>query len=205
MTTGTPTESKQSRNNRLVRRAQAGDLAARNELIEANYGLILSAVNGPNLYGADRDVYISYATEAFIRCVKSFDPDKGTHLSTYVCGSMRKEIYRAYHCERGVISTPELGRKRTTPECWAAAARAKVTQAVPMALAAPTERTADRSGQMLLWSYIDALEPTEREVITHTLRGFTERTIAGMMGISRGQVNKVKHEAFDTLRQLMVA
>jgi len=203
--TTTTTESKQSRNNRLVRRAQAGDIAARNELIEANYGLILSAVNGPTLYGADRDAYISYATEAFIRCVKSFNPDKGIHLSTYVCGSMRKEIYRAYHCERGVISTPELGRKRTTLECWEAAARAKVTQAVPMALAAPTERTADRSGQMLLWSYIDALEPSQREVVTDLMRGHKQHQIAERLGVSRGRVQQLKAQAFDTLRQLMVA
>lgn len=191
-----------TRNNELIRKAQTGDIEARNALITENKGLIFNAAKRAKHRKDTVEQHIYAATIAFIRCVNAFDPDKGVAFSTYVTRSMVMEVYRHMNGERGVITVPELTGK-SSKDRWEAADRARHTISVyaPAAngLAShPIQEPHPKQGK--LWEWVADLPDVQREVITLRLRGLTQPQISAVTGLSRGMVHVHNQAAIAMLR-----
>lgn len=67
----------------LIERSQAGDVSARNTLVERNYGLIFSrAASHARMRGGRAEDFLGEAVIAYIRAIGKFDLSRGLRLST---------------------------------------------------------------------------------------------------------------------------
>lgn len=68
---------------RYLALAKAGDLEARNLLIERNLRLVAHIMKKYYAQTADQEDLISIGTIGLIKGISTFDPDKGARLATY--------------------------------------------------------------------------------------------------------------------------
>lgn len=78
----------------LLRKAQAGDKAARNELISCNLRLVLSVVQKFTNRGENLDDLFQVGCVGLIKAIDNFDPDLGVKFSTYGVPMIIGEIRR---------------------------------------------------------------------------------------------------------------
>ena len=80
--------------NELLRRAHAGDKAARNLLVECNLKMVLSAVQRFSGRGGNPDDLFQVGCIGLIKAIERFDIELGLRLSTYafslIIGEMRR-------------------------------------------------------------------------------------------------------------------
>lgn len=188
----------------LVRKAQAGSIEARNQLIEENLGLLYSTIRSMNLPRTDADEHLSVAVDAFIRCINAFDPDRGIALSTYAARSIRLEVYRQHNSDRGPVRVPEID-KRSTPDRRRLAENARVSKRIhpDLPVFAPiTEEPPQAEIQGKLWPWIENL-PYEHQVAAHCLAmGMSVNQHADVAGIGWDTAKKHRHAAVYALRIL---
>lgn len=78
----------------LIRRAQAGDKSATEELITGNSGLIWAVVRRYTGRGTDSDDLYQLGCLGFLKAVEGFDTEYGTQFSTYAVPKIAGEIRR---------------------------------------------------------------------------------------------------------------
>lgn len=78
----------------LIRRAQAGECAAEEQLLEENSGLIWSIAKRFFGRGTDPDDLYQLGCMGFIKAVRGFDEAYGTRFSTYAVPKISGEIRR---------------------------------------------------------------------------------------------------------------
>lgn len=78
----------------LVKRAQAGDKQASEQMIVENSGLIWSVARRYFGRGVDADDLYQLGCLGFLKAVQGFDPDYGTQFSTYAVPKIAGEIRR---------------------------------------------------------------------------------------------------------------
>ena len=118
----------------LLRRARAGDKAARQSMIEGNLRLVLSVVQRFSQRGENMDDLFQVGCIGLIKAISNFDPDKQVRFSTYgvpmiagevrrylrdnsairVSRSIRDVAYRVLQCKEAL--TTRLGREPTLEE-----------------------------------------------------------------------------------------
>ena len=118
----------------LLRRAKAGDTAAREKLIEGNLRLVLSVIQRFAGRGENPDDLFQVGCIGLIKAIANFDPDKQVRFSTYgvpmiagevrrylrdnsairVSRSLRDVAYRVLQCKEA--RTAELGREPSLEE-----------------------------------------------------------------------------------------
>ena len=75
-----------------VARMLAGDLEARNTLVEHNLRLVAHIVKKYYAQSVDQDDLISIGTIGLIKGISSFDPAKGARLATYAARCIENTI-----------------------------------------------------------------------------------------------------------------
>ena len=75
-----------------LRRLAAGDVDARNELIEHNLRLVAHIIKKYYSTGVDTDDLISIGTIGLIKAISSFSPERGTRLATYTARCIENAI-----------------------------------------------------------------------------------------------------------------
>ena len=118
----------------LLRRAKAGDTAAREKLIEGNLRLVLSVIQRFDKRGESPDDLFQVGCVGLLKAIANFDPDKNVRFSTYgvpmiageirrylrdnsairVSRSLRDTAYRVLQCREAL--TRRLGREPGLPE-----------------------------------------------------------------------------------------
>lgn len=78
-----PKPLSQEEERRYLALAKAGDLEARNLLIERNLRLVAHIMKKYYAQTADQEDLISIGTIGLIKGISTFDPDKGARLATY--------------------------------------------------------------------------------------------------------------------------
>lgn len=78
----------------LIRRSQAGDRSATEELLSGNMGLIWSVARRFFGRGVDGDDLYQLGCVGFLKAIDGFDPDFGTQFSTYAVPKIAGEIRR---------------------------------------------------------------------------------------------------------------
>lgn len=101
----------------LARRIQAGDLEARNELVERNEPLAIDWARRFDLV-CDEDAY-QEARLGLMEAADRFDPDAGTKFSTYAVHWLRLKLVRWRWTRRQIIRIPayQQYRSNTKNEC----------------------------------------------------------------------------------------
>lgn len=119
----------------LAAKIQAGDEAAREQMIKANLRLVVKIAKDYSNYGLPLVDLISEGNMGLMKAVERFDPEKGGKLSTYAAWWIKQSIKRALANQSktirlpvhmvdkiarmrrvAVVLTEEIGREPTTEE-----------------------------------------------------------------------------------------
>lgn len=173
-----------------LERFAAGDLEARNVLIEHNLRLVAHIIKKYYTQADDADDLISIGTIGLIKGINTYRPEKGVRLATYASRCCENEIlmyFRALKKSAGDVSLSESidvdgdGNTLSLMDI--------ISQEDDMA-----ERIGDCETCLRLREYVDSvLSEREAEIIKlrYGLRGskpLTQRETATLCGISRSYV-----------------
>ena len=81
-------------------RAKAGDLEARNILIERNLRLVAHIMKKYYTQSSDQEDLISIGTIGLIKGIETFDGSKGARLATYAARCVENEILMYFRSQR---------------------------------------------------------------------------------------------------------
>lgn len=186
-----------------LRRSAAGDLEARNILIQRNLRLVAHIMKKYYAQGSDQEDLISIGTVGLIKGITTFDPDKGARLATYAARCVENEILMYFRSQKKSAQDVSLsdyidsgsdgaalslmdvvGEEPDLPELLAAKEQsAKLRQAVRQCLTARERRV------IVLRYGLDGEEPRR------------QRETAKLCGISRSYVSRIEKKALQKLRR----
>lgn len=181
--------------------AQAGDLQARNILIERNLRLVSHIMKKYYTQTSDQEDLISIGTIGLIKGISTFDPSKGARLATYAARCVENEILMHFRAQRksaqdvSLSDYIETGADGTPLELMDV-----VSQDCDL-----LEQVSARETVHQLHRAIDScLTDQERQVILlrYGLNGPPKRQqeVAEMTGISRSYVSRIEKRAMEKLR-----
>lgn len=190
---------------RYLALAQAGDLEARNILIERNLRLVAHIMKKYYAQTSDQEDLISIGTIGLIKGITTFDPSKGARLATYAARCVENEILMYFRAQRKSAQDVSLSDYIETG-----------TDGAPLQLMDVVSEDCDlleqvSSREMVgqLRQAIDAcLTDQERQVILlrYGLDGQSpkrQREVAQITGISRSYVSRIEKRALQKLRQTL--
>ena len=188
-----------------LERAAAGDLEARNILIERNLRLVAHIMKKYYAQAADQEDLLSIGTIGLIKGIESFDSSKGARLATYAARCVENEIlmyFRSQKKSAGDISlsdTIETGKDGTAlsvqdvvaseEDLFEDLARKEDARKLRLAIA---ERLTEREREVIRLRY--GLEDAAPQ---------RQQDVARRLGISRSYVSRIEKKALEKLRQAL--
>ena len=193
-----PEEEKQ-----YLERCAAGDLEARNVLVEHNLRLVAHIVKKYYAQTGDQDDLISIGTIGLIKGISTFKADKNVRLATYASRCIENEILmylRARKKGGKEISLYEpIGTDRDGNEIRLYDIIETTDTDVP-------EKLYLKENIQKLYEKVESeLSPRERLVLKmryglYNGEEYTQREIASLLGISRSYVSRIEKSAVEKLR-----
>ena len=183
----------------------AGDMNARNVLIERNLRLVAHIMKKYYAQTADQEDLISIGTIGLIKAIESFDGSKGARLATYAARCVENEILMHFRAQKKTSQDVSLSDYIETGTDGTALALMDVVSSDMDLL----ERVSDREQLRKLCRAVDeVLSPRERQVIVlrYGLGGgapLRQREVAQVTGISRSYVSRMEKKALQALRQAL--
>lgn len=181
----------------LARRVQAGDRAAREELVMRNQGLVHYVAR--RFFSHDPALSWDDLTQegqiGLLKAVDSYNPDVGTRFSTHAVWWIRQAIGRRV-LESGRIRVG--GHRKLSAKSLAAAQAARVvldldgpispqdSRELGWVLAAGTDVEEQALNNVLLEQALASISPQARKALRLRLAGLTNAEIGRQMGVSRG-------------------
>ena len=191
---------------RLVELSLAGDLEARNSLIEHNLRLVAHVVKKYYTVSSDTEDLISIGTIGLIKGVNTYRPDKGVRLATYAARCAENEIlmyFRSIKKSSGDVSLSEAldtdSEGNSLSLMYVLAVEDDLSERVSMKESARAVRRCVES----------ELTERESEIIRarYGLGGdtpLTQRECAARLGISRSYVSRIEKRAIEKLRSALI-
>ena len=186
-----------------LEQAAAGDLAARNQLIEHNLRLVAHIIKKYYAAAGDQDDLISIGVIGLIKAIRTFDPSKNTRLATYAARCVENEIFMHFRTLRRVSCEVSLSEPIDT-DC-------EGNTLELMDILSSEEDMCEnllKSDKIaLLRAYLQSeLDAREREIMIlryglNERRPLTQRETAERLGISRSYVSRIEKAAIEKLRQ----
>lgn len=186
---------------------QAGDLNARNKLIEHNLRLVAHIAKKYTATVRDSEDLLSIGTIGLIKGISSFNPKKGARLATYAARCIENEILmmlRAKKKEQGDVSLNEaIGKDKEGNQIMLIDVMQNEDVEVFEKINAGIEV------QQLYRNIQSELDPREKKVILlryglidgHPL---PQRVIAKKLGISRSYVSRIEKKAVSKLKKGLI-
>ena len=175
---------------RLLRLAQNGDTAAKEQLIRDNQALVWSIVKRYTGRGTEAEDLFQLGSIGLLKAIEGFDCTYGTRFSTYAVPKISGEIRRFLRDDGAMKvsrSVKELGyRVHTAREQMLGEACMEERVVESLALREAMERLDVRSQHILLLRYF---------------RGQTQQACARQLGISQVQVSRLEKKAVQQLRK----
>ena len=186
-------------------RFAAGDMEARNKLIEHNLRLVAHIVKKYYAAGCDQDDLISIGTIGLIKGISSYKTDKGVKLATYVSRCIENEILMYFRSEKknaGLVSLSDSPDGDSDGESLSL--EDTLCDDFDM-----VEELGNRELCASLRSLMDqVLDEREKEILIlrYGLRSghpLPQRDVAEQTGISRSYVSRIEKKALEKLRIVM--
>ena len=187
---------------RYLALSAAGDLEARNILIERNLRLVAHIMKKYYAMESDQEDLISIGTIGLIKGITTFDASKGARLATYAARCVENEILMHFRSQKKSAQDVSLSDFIETGADGAPLERMDVVSDDCDLL----EQVATRESVRQLRRAVDAvLTEQEKEVVTlrYGLDGSSplrQREVAEKTGISRSYVSRVEKRALEKLR-----
>ena len=185
-----------------LEKAAAGDLEARNILIERNLRLVAHIMKKYYAQTSDQEDLISIGTIGLIKAVSTFDAGKGIRLATYAARCVENEILMHFRSQRKSASDVSLSDYIETGKDGTALSLMDVVCQDDDLF----DRVSNREDVRLLRQYIDqVLDPREQKVLTlrYGLDGkepLPQREVAQQCNISRSYISRSEKKALEKLR-----
>lgn len=185
-----------------LEKAAAGDLEARNILIERNLRLVAHIMKKYYAQTSDQEDLISIGTIGLIKAVSTFDAGKGIRLATYAARCVENEILMHFRSQRKSASDLSLSDYiETGKDGTALSLMDVVCQDDDM-----FDRISSREDVRLLRQYMgEVLDDREQKVLTlrYGLDGkepLPQREVAQQCNISRSYISRIEKKALEKLR-----
>lgn len=183
--------------------AQAGDLDARNVLIERNLRLVAHIMKKYYAQTSDQEDLISIGTIGLMKGISTFDPSKGARLATYAARCVENEILMHFRAQRKSAQDVSLSDYIETG-----------TDGAPLQLMDVVSEDCDLLEQVSAKEMVVSLRKAmdsclteqERQVIQlrYGLSGQgakRQREVAEITGISRSYISRIEKRALQKLRR----
>ncbi len=191
---------------RLVELSLAGDLEARNSLIEHNLRLVAHVVKKYYTVSSDTEDLISIGTIGLIKGVNTYRPDKGVRLATYAARCAENEIlmyFRSIKKSSGDVSLSEAldtdseGNSLSLMDVLAVeddlAERVSMKESARAVRRCVESELTERESEIIRARYgLDGDTP------------LTQRECAARLGISRSYVSRIEKRAIEKLRAALI-
>ncbi len=186
-------------------RCAAGDLDARNVLVERNMRLVAHIIKKYYTQSVDQDDLISIGTIGLIKGITSYKPEKNVKLATYAARCIENEIlmyFRSRRKQQGEVSLSEaLESDRDGNDL-------SLMDVVGVEDTMLEDLDARESGLKVRRLVEEVLTEREADVIRqrYGLGGAkprTQREIAQIYGISRSYVSRIEKKALGKLEEAM--
>ncbi len=185
-----------------LERSAAGDMEARNKLIEHNLRLVAHIIKKYYSATNDQDDLISIGVIGLIKAIKTFDISKNTRLATYAARCVENEIFMHFRTLRRISCEVSLSEPIDT-DCEGNTLELMDILSFEEDM---FENLLQSDKIVLLRSYIQTeLDPREREILIlryglNDKQPLTQRETAERLGISRSYVSRIEKAAIETLR-----
>ncbi len=176
-----------------IKRMQAGDESARDELIEHNLRLVAYIARKYVRAGRDSDDVVSIGIIGLIKAVSTYDPAKGVALSSYASRCVENEILMSLRVEKKQVGEVSLNESIGTDSDGNDVALCDI-------LGTDADEVVDQVQSRLDVERVEramqrALTKRERTVVSlrFGLGGhyrMTQREVASLLGISRSYVSR---------------
>lgn len=184
-------------------RCAAGDMDARNKLVEHNLRLVAHIVKKYYTQADNQDDLISIGTIGLIKAVNTFRPDRNIRLATYAARCIENEILMFFRSQRKLQGEVSLNDTIESD---------KDGDSLYLLDVVGTEDTMlsdlqDRENGVLIRRLVDrCLTEREADVVRrrYGLGGRqpqTQRQIAAVYGISRSYVSRIEKKALEKLER----
>ncbi len=191
---------------RYLSRYQAGDMDAKNILVEKNLRLVAHIVKKYAASGRDMDELIAIGIVGLVKAVNTFKAEKGSRLGTYAARCIDNELLMMLRTER------KLNREISLYEPIGTDKEGNEISFIDV-VEDTSENVVDRMVlseriQKMYRAIEDVLSDREREIIyrRYGLMGIpetTQREIGSSLGISRSYVSRIEKKALEKLRSHM--
>lgn len=181
-----------------------GDLQAKHVLIERNLRLVAHVIKKYQYLDEDPEDLISIGTIGLIKAVVTFNPDKGNRMAAYASKCIENEILMYLRAKKKTskeISLYEpIGTDREGNEI-------KLYDIIETEDADVPEKIHLKENIQKLYEKVET-ELSQRERLVLKMRyglyngeEYTQREIAGQLGISRSYVSRIEKSAVEKLRE----
>ena len=181
--------------------ARAGDLEARNVLVERNLRLVAHIMKKYYAQTSDQEDLISIGTIGLIKGISTFDPDKGVRLATYAARCVENEILMYFRSQKKTAGDLSLSEMiETAGDGTALSLMDVVCTEEDLFEGLDRRESADRLHRAIAAT----LSPRERTVVTLRYglgdrQPLPQREIAARLGISRSYVSRIEKKALAKL------
>ena len=190
-----------------LQRSAAGDVEARNILIERNLRLVAHIVKKYYAQASDQEDLISIGTIGLIKGITTFDTTKGARLATYAARCVENEILMHFRSQKKSSQDVSLSDYIETGTDGAALSLMDVISDDEDLLEIISTR--EQIG-LVRQAVATCLTEQERQVICMRYglggcRPSRQREVADKTGISRSYVSRVEKKALQKLKKALTA
>lgn len=188
-----------------LQKCAAGDLEARNILVEHNLRLVAHIVKKYYAQTGDQDDLISIGTIGLIKGISTFKPDKNVRLATYASRCIENEILMHFRSQKKLAGEVSLSETLDTGDDGDSLSLMDVIAVDDNMLEELDARDACKKVRRCVER---CLTPREKTVIIQRY-GLdnrpprTQREIAQLFGISRSYVSRIEKKALGKLEEAM--
>ena len=187
----------------MMRRMNAGDETARATLIERNLRLVVYIARKFENTGISIEDLISIGAIGLIKAVNSFDPEKNIKLATYASRCIENEILMVLRKTNRLKLEVSFDEPLNTDWDGNELLLSDILGTDSDEVCRPLEDDAEKA---MLMQAVSTLSEREQEIITMRFglvgnREYTQKEVAGILGISQSYISRLEKRIIDRLRR----
>lgn len=181
---------------------RAGDMKARDILIEKNLRLVVHIIKKYYGSGEEQEDLISIGTIGLIKGVNSYKESKKTRLSTYCARCIENEVLMYFRSQKKLANEVSMDDPLETDKDG----NSLTFQDIVFEGDNILENIDQKHKQRQIYDYLDILEPREKMIISlryglYDTKPHTQKQIAKKLSISRSYVSRIEKKALHKLRE----